>query len=67
MEIREAKCLIYLPITFVSDKPTLPFYLLLPSSIGANLKGNNLLLLKQIVSFKSRPHFWKGYVDNERK
>ena len=40
----------------LSGEATLPFSVSLPSQLGSSLKGTNLLLQEQILSFKSRPH-----------
>ena len=40
----------------LSGEVTLSFTYLLLFSKGFNLKGKNLLLLEQILSFKSKPH-----------
>ena len=40
----------------LSGEATLPFSVSLPSQMGSPLKGMNLLLEEQILSFKSRPH-----------
>ena len=39
---------------------TPPFSFCLPFPMGSTLKGKNLLLLEQILSFKSIPHFGKS-------
>ena len=54
-------------MTILLGEAVLPFSCLSPVSMGSTLKGKNLVLVEQILSFKIRPHLGGEHCPAEEK